>query len=305
MRSRVLTLCLCAAASAAAAPPFSRAIFYSQPGDEHAAREARRYIFLTTGGWSALHLSTNSSSRTLRGWLDGADGASEQREAIVITSPEALLAELGSRAAASSSSSSAAAAELVGDAHTVTRTGNAVLLLGGTTEGRLYAAYTLAERLGVRFDSHADLLPDPTAPGGLPLARCASSPLPVDSAATATSSTPTFAYRGLQPFHDFVEGPDWWNEDAYKHVIDQIAKMKMNFIGLHTYPYHAHAPTRTGTNEPTVWVGVKEELAEDGTILVDGGGAYPTSYANTLRGEWAEAALATSNYSWGTAELFE
>ncbi len=30
--------------------------------------------------------------------------------------------------------------------------------------------------------------------------------------------------------------PDWWGEQEYKSIVYQIAKMKMNFIGLHTYP---------------------------------------------------------------------
>ena len=42
--------------------------------------------------------------------------------------------------------------------------------------------------------------------------------------------------RGIQPFHDFPEGPDWWNIDGYKAVLAQLPKMRMNFFGLHTYP---------------------------------------------------------------------
>lgn len=51
------------------------------------------------------------------------------------------------------------------------------------------------------------------------------------------AAQPVFSVRGLQPFHDFAEGPDWWNEQDYKSIIHQIAKMQMNFIGLHTYPF--------------------------------------------------------------------
>ena len=315
-----LLFCGIALASVAAASPFSRAIFYDGPADEHAAREARRYILLTTGGWAQL-VDSSSSSSTPRGWLAGADAAAEQREAVVIAAPgSALLADLsrqGAGGAATAAAAGAATAAAAGalaaapvSAHAVSRAGAAVLLLGTGAVDRLYAVYTLAERLGARFDLHADVLPDPTAPGGLPLAHCSAAPLPIEeeeeaAAAAAAVAVPTFEYRGLQPFHDFVEGPDWWDGDAYKHVIGQIAKMKMNFIGLHTYPYAPNTPTATGKNEPTVWVGLASELEGDGTIAVGGGGAYPTSYANTLRGEWAEAALPTSNYSFGTAELFE
>jgi hypothetical protein len=34
----------------------------------------------------------------------------------------------------------------------------------------------------------------------------------------------------MQPFHDFSEGPDQWNLDDYKLHIEQMVKLKMNFI---------------------------------------------------------------------------
>ena len=113
-----------------------------------------------------------------------------------------------------------------------------------------------------------------------------------------------FDFRGLQPFHDFPEGPDWWDTEHYKLIETQLSKMKMNFLGLHTYPYSGtNAGHATGHNEPTVFVGTAADLEADGSVKT--ASAYPTSYANTMRGEWGYAPLATSNYSWGTAALFE
>jgi hypothetical protein len=43
-----------------------------------------------------------------------------------------------------------------------------------------------------------------------------------------------FSIRGLQPFHDFFEGPDWWSEDEIKRVLESISLMKGNFLGFHT-----------------------------------------------------------------------
>jgi hypothetical protein len=100
-----------------------------------------------------------------------------------------------------------------------------------TTHPSTDAAYTFAEGLGVRFELAGEILPDPTAVGGLPLGRYAHSVLP-DMAAFAPS--PLFDYRGLQPFHDFPEGPDWWDTQHYKQIITQLSKMKANFLGLHT-----------------------------------------------------------------------
>ena len=70
--------------------------------------------------------------------------------------------------------------------------------------------------------------------------------------------------------------------------------MKMNFLGLHTYPFSAtDAGHSTGHNEPTVFVGTADDLEADGSVKV--ASAYPTSYANTMRGEWGYAPMATSN----------
>jgi hypothetical protein len=54
---------------------------------------------------------------------------------------------------------------------------------------------------------------------------------------------PLFDRRGIQPFHDFPEGPDWWNVDAYKANIGQLTRLRMNFLGLHTYPEGVWGPS--------------------------------------------------------------
>ena len=56
--------------------------------------------------------------------------------------------------------------------------------------------------------------------------------------------------RDAKPFHDFSEGPDQWNTDDYKMYMEQLQKLKMNFIGLHTYP----------NREPTVWTGTVDQF---------------------------------------------
>lgn len=104
----------------------------------------------------------------------------------------------------------------------------------------------------------------------------------------------------VQPFHDFDSGPDWWSEDEHKRVIESIATMKGNFIGFHTYPF-AEGSTATGTNEPAVWLGLKESVNADGTVS----SAYPTSWATTLRAEWGMTAINTSDYAYGADSIFE
>ena len=73
----------------------------------------------------------------------------------------------------------------------------------------------------------------------------------------------------------------------------------MNFIGFHTYPYRSRQ--RSGSNEPTVWVGPREDVNADGTVRR----SYPSAYANTLRGQWGSTPMNTSRFSCGAAQLFD
>jgi hypothetical protein len=156
-----------------------------------------------------------------------------------------------------------------------------LLIVGGDAVGTLYGAYQFAEQLGVRFYLHGDVVPDRKIGLTLP--------------ALDVQGEPLFQTRGIQPFHDFPEGPDWWNTDDYKAIIAQLPKLRMNFIGLHTYPQGGVGP------EPTVWIGLKEDVNEDGTVQL----SSPSSYMNTLRGNWGYAAKKTGDFSFGTAQLFE
>ena len=122
----------------------------------------------------------------------------------------------------------------------------AMLITGGDSVGTLYAAYRLAEHLGIRFYLHGDVIPDTRIALNLPELN--------------EQSKPLFNLRGIQPFHDFVEGPDWWNADDYKAIIAQLPKLRMNFIGLHTYPEGGVGP------EPTVWIGLAEDVEPDGSV---------------------------------------
>ena len=40
----------------------------------------------------------------------------------------------------------------------------------------------------------------------------------------AHAATPAFGTRGLQPFHDFASGPDWWNYQDYKVGCNEAGK---------------------------------------------------------------------------------
>ena len=85
-----------------------------------------------------------------------------------------------------------------------------ILLAGGDDVGTLYAAYQFAEQLGVRFYLHGDVIPDQR--------------VPLELGDMDQVGKPLFTTRGIQPFHDFPEGPDWWDADAYKAILAQLAE---------------------------------------------------------------------------------
>ncbi|MEA3368455.1 MAG: hypothetical protein U9R68_10125, partial [Planctomycetota bacterium] len=165
--------------------------------------------------------------------------------------------------------------------------GRTVVLIGGSSPiGTLYGAYRLAEHMGVRFYMHGDVVPDE---------RTTVAALFKHLERLEEVNEPIFKTRGIQPFHDFPEGPDWWDADAYKAVIAQLPKMRMNFFGLHTYP-------EGGPNaEPTTWIGLPRDIGNGAAVKH----SYPSSYQNTLRGNWGYKAKKTSQWTHGAANLFD
>lgn len=157
-----------------------------------------------------------------------------------------------------------------------------VYLVGGSDIAVLYAAYRFAEVLGVRFYLHGDEMPDVRASLALP---------ELDEV-----RRPLFELRGIQPFHDFPEGPDWWNPEDYQSIIAQLPKLRMNFFGLHTYP--EDRPNA----EPAVWIGAPGDVNADGSVAF----AYPASWYNTLLPvNWGLQPKKTSQYACGAAALYD
>ncbi|NIA12745.1 MAG: hypothetical protein GWP08_01600 [Nitrospiraceae bacterium] len=254
----VLTILLCMAGLAGQANAEDERILLSpdaSPLERLAAAEVRRYVYQRTG--------------TLLTLREG-DAAREGEAAVVVATKNRKLASLLPEAAS-----------LAAQEYRVKSVAGSVYLVGGDEVGTLYAAYRFAEILGARFYLHGDVVPDARVPFVLPQ---------VDE-----HGSPLFALRGIQPFHDFPEGPDWWNTDHYLAVLAQLPKLRMNFFGLHTYP------EKRPNAEPTVWIGVEEDLADDGTVAH----AYPALYYNTaLNASWGFSPKKTSDYSGGGAQLF-
>ena len=166
---------------------------------------------------------------------------------------------------------------------TIQHEGRSIVVVCGWGRGLLYAAYRFAEHLGVRFYLHGDVAPDKPAALELPNLN--------------ETRKPLFAVRGIQPFHDFPEGPDWWSRDGYKAILSQLPKMGMNFFALHTYPQGGVGP------EPLVWIGSAEEIGPDGHVKA----SYPSRHftADNVTGAWGYRPGKTSDYFFGAAGIFD
>jgi hypothetical protein len=159
--------------------------------------------------------------------------------------------------------------------------GESLTITGGSDIAVLYGAYAFAEKLGVRFYLDGDVIPDQQISLALPV---------LDE-----TYKPLFNLRGIQPFHDFPEGPDWWNINDYKAILGQLPKLGMNFFGLHTYPEGGVGP------EPTVWIGTKDNFDNNGDVTF----SYPSTYNNTFRNAWGYKPKPTGKYSFGASLFFE
>lgn len=238
----------------------------ASPLERLAAKETRRYLYLRTGELVSVEQKVN-----FRELPNQAIVISQKN---FLSSADVLDAETGQKIAALEEQ------EFL--LQTLPCQGKSFLIIaGGDGIGTLYGAYRLAENMGVRFFLDGDVIPEQKIALALPL---------VDEL-----GKPHFRLRGIHPFHDFPEGPDWWNAEDYKMILAQLPKLRMNFFGLHTYPEgHPNA-------EPTVWIGLAQDCEKDGTVEF----SYPSSYQNTLRGNWGYEARKTSDFHYGASELFE
>jgi Glycosyl hydrolase family 67 N-terminus len=157
-----------------------------------------------------------------------------------------------------------------------------VVIIGGDELGALYGTYAFIEKLGVRFYLEGDVIPDQKITFQLPEIE--------------EEGKPLFETRGLNPWGSHPFGFDQWSADDYKSIMGQMLKMKMNFIVMHNYSTNPY-------NEPTVWLGEKDNINPNGKVK----SSYPARYYSTLwRGIWGPILpKTTTDYSFGASQLFE
>jgi hypothetical protein len=159
----------------------------------------------------------------------------------------------------------------------------ALTISGGSDVAVLYGAYAFAEKLGVRFYLHGDVVPDGRIPFEIPK---------LDE-----THQPLFALRGVNPWGSHPFGFDAWSADDYKGILTQLVKLRMNFLGIHCYPEgHPYA-------EPTIWHGLRGDFDRRGRVTH----SYVSRYFNTLLSPaWGGyRPKRTSDYSFGGAQLFD
>ncbi len=251
--------------------PGNAAVVYPReaaPLEEFAARELQRYFYLRTGILADLVRSDSFPTGYDNCFILG----NKNRKLF--------------RSLADSADISRYSGKLGADGFLIksykTPQGKQHVIAGGDERGTLYGAYRLLENTGLMFGLDGDVLPDGKFdPGQLSLNE---------------TGNPRFDRRGLQPFHDFNVGPDWWNLADYNNVLSQMAKLRMNFIGFHTYP----SWNLSAGPEANVWIGLPEDVDGQGNVKT----GYEAGVVTTRRG-WEVKPFPTGEYAAGAGLLFE
>ncbi|MEO7298424.1 MAG: alpha-glucuronidase family glycosyl hydrolase, partial [Verrucomicrobiota bacterium] len=104
---------------------------------------------------------------------------------------------------------------------------SAVIVGGGSSRATLWAVYALAEKWGVRFLLHGDVLP----------AR-AKFKMP----ALNLQEEPALRVRQWRVLNEHAMGPISWGMADYRPVIDQLAKLRFNRLLLYIWPGQPFLP---------------------------------------------------------------
>jgi hypothetical protein len=238
-----------------------------------AAKEIRRYVYLRTASLLVVSQSDNIPRDDSSYIVIGRKDRAIIKDALSDSGSLSKLSSLGS--------------EEYLLASVLKRGRSLAVITGGDNFGTLYAAYGFCEKLGVRFYLHGDVIPDAPFTDWTSINRL------------NEIQKPHFKIRGLNPWGSHPQGIDIWRVDDWKSVISQMAKLKMNFVGIHGYPEF----WQMDQQEPTVWMGLPEDVNPDGTVKW----APPSRFFNTqLPNQWGmKGPKNTSEYHFGSAMMYD
>jgi len=98
-----------------------------------------------------------------------------------------------------------------------------MVISGGSPAATMWGVYELVEHYGVRYLLHGDVYPENAGDFHLP---------EIDKVCE-----PLLRVRWWRVINDFAMGPESWGMADYRPVLDQLAKLKFNRIGLSTWPW--------------------------------------------------------------------
>ncbi len=155
--------------------------------------------------------------------------------------------------------------------HTTSANGRLLVVAAPTPKGVQNGVYGLLEEWGFGFYLGEDTLPE-----GVPALN------DVIARGMHLSKSPAFEVRGSLPWYNFFNSPTAWELEDHKAFIDQLAKMRCNFVGFHTYD-----------NEPFA------AYSFDGQLV----GGEPL--VNTSQPTWGTQPMSTDDFLAGTGAFFD
>jgi hypothetical protein len=185
-------------------------------------------------------------------------------------------------------------------------------LIGSDAGSVLNGVSTILARLGVRFTAEGPMLPASAVVAARDAARgigtnasaawheaAGASIVAALAAGGPLRGSPVFEYRGFQPWGSYPIGNDWWDVDEYRRVVETIATLRGNWMGMHDYANDYPFP------EPGVAVLVVGSGLLPGGNLSAGGVAYTGTWAASERASWGLDGAPTGGYAYGAAALYD
>ncbi|MCX6225614.1 MAG: alpha-glucuronidase family glycosyl hydrolase, partial [Bacteroidia bacterium] len=185
---------------------FTSIFSFSQTGDivispkatdieQYAALELQRYLYLVTG--EKLDIRTGAAAIKPGSFILGQPATNPQIKKLVADKPGP-------------------------QGYVLKKVGGNIIIAGADPEGVLYGVYGLLEdHYGVGFYLGGDVLPETM--------------LPLMPENLDETKTPAVAIRGFLPWTNFPQSATSYSWDDWKFIIDQMAKMRLNFLHIHNY----------------------------------------------------------------------
>jgi hypothetical protein len=206
--------------------------------EQYAARELQRYLYQVSGSFLPIE-SVNLEAR-----LAGPVFVIGTRASNPLIAK--LAAEGQIQISTTDPGPQSYVLKKVGQASRMPNSTETLVIAGSDAVGCLYGVYGLLEDYyGIGFYLGGDVLPDKKTPLKLPDVE--------------ERKKPAVAIRGVLPWTNFPQSATSYSWQDWKFILDQMAKMRMNFLHIHNYNGEAghnemfHNVTHDGIT-PRVWM---------------------------------------------------